>query len=38
MFFSPIVTLPTFGIQYESERDNLVRELLEENVGGEFNL
>ena len=36
MFFSSIATLPTFGIDNESERDNLVRELLEENGGGDF--
>ena len=36
MFFSSIATLPTFGIDDESERDNLVRELLEENGGGDF--
>ena len=36
MFFSSIATLSTFGIDNESERDNLVRELLEENGGGDF--
>ena len=36
MFFSSIATLPTFGIDNESERDNLVRELLEENGDGDF--
>ena len=35
MFFSSISNLSTFGIDNESERDNLVRELLEEN-GGDF--
>ena len=36
MFFASIATLPTFGIDNESERDNLVRELLEENGDGDF--
>ena len=36
MFFSSIATLSTFGIDNESERDNLVRELLEENGDGDF--
>ena len=33
MFFSSIAVLPTFGIYDESERENLIRELLEENGG-----
>jgi small GTP-binding protein len=31
MFFSSISLLPTFGIYDESEKENLIRELLEEN-------
>ena len=36
MFYSSIAGLPTFGVYEESERENLVKELLEEN-GGEDN-
>ena len=36
MFFSSIAVLPTFGIYDESERENLIRELLEENGGADF--
>ena len=36
MFYSSIAGLPTFGVYEESERENLVKELLEEN-GGEEN-
>ena len=36
MFFSSIAVLPTFGIYDESERENLIRELLEENGGSDF--
>ena len=36
MFFSSIAVLPTFGVYDESERENLIRELLEENGGGEY--
>ena len=36
MFYGSIAILPTFGVYEESERDNLVKELLEEN-GGEEN-
>ena len=36
MFFSSIAILPTFGIYDESERENLIRELLEENGGGDY--
>ena len=36
MFYGSIAGLPTFGVYEESERENLVKELLEEN-GGEEN-
>ena len=36
MFFSSIALLPSFGIDTESERENLIKELLEENGGGDF--
>ena len=36
MFYASIAGLPTFGVYEESERENLVKELLEEN-GGEDN-
>ena len=36
MFYSSIAGLPTFGIDDQSERENLIRELLEENVGEDF--
>ena len=36
MFFSSIAVLPTFGIYDESEKENLIRELLEENGVGDF--
>ena len=36
MFFSSIAILPTFGIYDEQEKENLIRELLEENGGGDF--
>ena len=36
MFYASITGLPTFGVYEESERENLVKELLEEN-GGEEN-
>ena len=36
MFYASIAALPTFGVYEESERENLVKELLEEN-GGEEN-
>jgi small GTP-binding protein len=36
MFFSSISLLPTFGIYDESEKENLIRELLEENGGEDF--
>ena len=36
MFFSSIAILPTFGIYDESEKENLIRELLEENGGGDY--
>ena len=36
LFYASIAGLPTFGVNDESERDNLVKELLEEN-GGEEN-
>ena len=36
MFYASITGLPTFGVYEESERENLVKELLEEN-GGEDN-
>jgi len=36
MFYASIARLPTFGVYEESERENLVKELLEEN-GGEDN-
>ena len=36
MFYASIAGLPTFGIIDESEKENLVKELLEEN-GGEEN-
>ena len=36
MFYASIAGLPTFGVYEESERENLVKELLEEN-GGEEN-
>jgi Ras-related protein Rab-6A len=35
MFFSSIAGLPTFGIYDETEKENLIRELLEENGGAE---
>ena len=35
MFFSSIAGLPTFGIYDEAEKENLIRELLEENGGVE---
>ena len=36
MFYSSIAGLPTIGVFDESERENLIRELLEENEGGDF--
>ena len=36
MFFSSIAVLPTFGIYDEQEKENLIRELLEENGDGDF--
>ena len=36
MFYSSIAGLPTFGVFDESERENLIRELLEENGGEDF--
>jgi len=36
MFYSSIAGLPTFGIDDQSEKENLIRELLEENVGEDF--
>ena len=36
MFFSSIAILPTFGIYDQQEKENLIRELLEENGGGDF--
>ena len=36
MFFSSIAILPTFGIYDEQEKENLIKELLEENGGGDF--
>ena len=36
MFYSSIAGLPTFGVYDESEKDNLIKELLEENGGEEF--
>ena len=36
IFYASIAGLPTFGIIDESEKENLVKELLEEN-GGEEN-
>ena len=35
LFFASIAGLPTFGVVEESERENLVKELLEENEEGE---
>ena len=37
MFYASIAGLPTFGVYEESERENLVKELLEENGGEEEN-
>ena len=36
MFYSSIAGLPTFGVYDESERENLVKELLGENGGEDF--
>jgi Ras-related protein Rab-6A len=36
MFYSSIAGLPTFGIYDQSEKENLIRELLEENGGEDF--
>ena len=36
MFYSSIVGLPSFGITDESERDNTIKELMEENGGEGF--
>ena len=36
MFYSAISVLPTFGVYDESERGNLIKELLEENGGEDF--
>ena len=36
MFYSSIAGLPTFGIYEQSEKENLIRELLEENGGEDF--
>ena len=36
MFFSSVALLPSFGIDNEPERENLIKELLEENGGGDF--
>ena len=36
MFYSSIAGLPIFGIDDQSERENLIRELLEENMGEDF--
>ena len=36
MFYSSIAGLPSFGVFDESERENLIRELLEENGGEDF--
>ena len=36
MFYSSIVRLPNFGINDESERENMVKELMEENGGEGF--
>ena len=36
MFFSFIVLLPSFGIENKSERENLIKELLEVNGGEDF--
>ena len=36
MFYSAITVLPTFGVNDESERGNLIKELLEENEGKDF--
>ena len=37
MFYASIAGLPTFGVYKESKRENLVKELLEENGGEEEN-
>ena len=36
MFYSSLTRLPIFGINNESERNNIVRELIEENELGDF--
>ena len=36
MFFSSIAILPTFGVYDEAEKENLIKELLEENGGEPF--
>ena len=36
MFFSFIVLLPSFGIENKSERENLIKELLEVTGGEDF--
>ena len=36
MFYSAISVLPNFGVYDESERENLIKELLEENGGDDF--
>lgn len=36
MFYSAIARLPTFGVSDESERENMIKELMEENGGEVF--
>ena len=36
MFYSAVVELPNFGIEDESEKENVIKELMEENGGDGF--